>query len=259
MVWFKVDDGFYTSKKVLSIPRSCRLAAVGLWTMAGNWSGRELSDGRVPNYVLAEIGSTPRLRRALVEARLWLDHGSAGIEFHSWADYQPTRDEVEAERAKSAERQRKWRDRHKGEMGESPVSNGVTNSVSNGVSHDAPTRPDPTRPSSSTKKRTPPASRGSRLDPSWLPSAEDVAKIRSECPSVDPQREHAAFVDYWIAQPGQKGVKADWPATWRNWMRRKQDDHATRRAKPSKDEQIVDILAMGERMQAEDDRKALGA
>ena len=29
MAWFKVDDGFYTSHKVLSIPREDRLAAVG--------------------------------------------------------------------------------------------------------------------------------------------------------------------------------------------------------------------------------------
>ena len=28
------------------------------------------------------------------------------------------------------------------------------------------------------------------------------------------------FRDYWRAQPGQKGVKTDWPATWRNWCRR---------------------------------------
>ena len=27
------------------------------------------------------------------------------------------------------------------------------------------------------------------------------------------------FKDYWIAQPGQKGVKLDWEATWRNWVR----------------------------------------
>jgi len=27
------------------------------------------------------------------------------------------------------------------------------------------------------------------------------------------------FRDYWIAQPGQKGVKTDWKATWRNWVR----------------------------------------
>jgi hypothetical protein len=30
----------------------------------------------------------------------------------------------------------------------------------------------------------------------------------------------AEFLDYWIAQPGQRGVKTDWPATWRNWVRR---------------------------------------
>lgn len=31
--------------------------------------------------------------------------------------------------------------------------------------------------------------------------------------------EAAKFRDYWSAQPGQKGVKLDWPATWRNWCR----------------------------------------
>ena len=32
-------------------------------------------------------------------------------------------------------------------------------------------------------------------------------------------REAERFRDFWTAQPGQKGVKADWPATWRNWVR----------------------------------------
>lgn len=27
------------------------------------------------------------------------------------------------------------------------------------------------------------------------------------------------FRDYWNSQPGQKGVKTDWQATWRNWCR----------------------------------------
>jgi len=27
------------------------------------------------------------------------------------------------------------------------------------------------------------------------------------------------FRDYWIAQGGAKGRKADWDATWRNWVR----------------------------------------
>ena len=28
------------------------------------------------------------------------------------------------------------------------------------------------------------------------------------------------FRDYWISQPGQKGVKLDWLATWRRWVRK---------------------------------------
>ena len=177
MVWFKVDDGFYSSKKVLSIPRTHRLAAVGLWTMAGNWSGRELSDGRVPEYVLAELGATPRLRQALVEARLWLDRGSAGVEFHSWADYQPTRTEVEAERAKTAERQRKWRDRQNPVTRDESVSNAVTDTVTNTVTNGAPPRPDPTRPIEGSKDPSPKA-RETNLPKDWSPTAEHIKRAK---------------------------------------------------------------------------------
>lgn len=37
------------------------------------------------------------------------------------------------------------------------------------------------------------------------------------------------FCDHWKATPGQKGVKADWEATWHNWCRRESSF-----AKPSK-------------------------
>ena len=29
----------------------------------------------------------------------------------------------------------------------------------------------------------------------------------------------AEFVDYWVAVPGQRGIKLDWEATWRNRVR----------------------------------------
>jgi hypothetical protein len=38
------------------------------------------------------------------------------------------------------------------------------------------------------------------------------------------------FRDYWRAQPGQKALKADWEATWRNWCRRE----TTTFSKPAK-------------------------
>ena len=32
-------------------------------------------------------------------------------------------------------------------------------------------------------------------------------------------REAERFRDFWAAKAGKDGVKADWPATWRNWVR----------------------------------------
>ncbi|RAU21090.1 hypothetical protein CU669_15155 [Paramagnetospirillum kuznetsovii] len=45
---------------------------------------------------------------------------------------------------------------------------------------------------------------------------------------ADPDREWAKFGDYWRSQPGAKGVKLDWPATWRNWVRRSSEDSKPR-------------------------------
>jgi hypothetical protein len=64
--------------------------------------------------------------------------------------------------------------------------------------------------------------RGSRLPHDFIPDMEFALKE-----SVDkPQEQFENFKDYWIAQPGQKGVKLDWQATWRKWCRN------SRKAKP---------------------------
>jgi hypothetical protein len=37
---------------------------------------------------------------------------------------------------------------------------------------------------------------------------------------IDGVAEHEKFCDYWRGVAGAKGIKTDWIATWRNWMRR---------------------------------------
>lgn len=37
--------------------------------------------------------------------------------------------------------------------------------------------------------------------------------------------EAAKFRDYFAGAPGQRGLKLDWPATWRNWCRKAAEDH----------------------------------
>lgn len=60
--------------------------------------------------------------------------------------------------------------------------------------------------------------RGTRLPAEWRLSAElqkyalDIGLRPREV-----QTEERKFRDYWIQQPGQRGIKLKWDATWRNW------------------------------------------
>jgi hypothetical protein len=112
MPWFKVDDGLPSSRKVLGIPRRDRLAAIGLWTLAGAWSAKELQDGAVPSYMIVELGATRRVAEALVSAGLW-SRTSSGYAFVNWDDFQPTKADVLSAREKNAEKLRKWRQRNR--------------------------------------------------------------------------------------------------------------------------------------------------
>lgn len=61
--------------------------------------------------------------------------------------------------------------------------------------------------------------RGSRLTSDWKPTEEHLTFCKTERPDLLPHDVANRFVDYWVAQPGSKGTKADWMATWRNWVR----------------------------------------
>jgi uncharacterized protein YdaU (DUF1376 family) len=73
-------------------------------------------------------------------------------------------------------------------------------------------------------------SRGTRLEQSWKPSEEAIQFAWGL--GLDPEREAGEFRDYWIGVPGQRGVKLDWEATWRNHCRRSKK-LAGRGGKPS--------------------------
>ena len=67
----------------------------------------------------------------------------------------------------------------------------------------------------------------------WKPSPALLAWAVVNAPSVEPLRETEKFVDYWIATPGSRGVKSDWDATWRNWMRSGHERNVERGWKPA--------------------------
>ncbi|WP_210419316.1 DUF1376 domain-containing protein [Acetobacter vaccinii] len=60
--------------------------------------------------------------------------------------------------------------------------------------------------------------RGQRLPTDWQPDATQCAFAQAL--GLDPAAQAERFCDYWRGVPGQRGCKADWAATWRNWCRR---------------------------------------
>ena len=154
MAWFKVDDGFHASHKLQSIPSRHRFAAAGLWVVAGSWAANQLTDGNVPDYMLKAWGATPAVIECLVNAGLW-DRVQGAYTFCSWREYQPSKADVEAERAASRARMREMRARRKTKVPQNDAENGEVfgRTVPNGsesVRNPDPTRPDPTRPTKET-------------------------------------------------------------------------------------------------------------
>lgn len=64
-----------------------------------------------------------------------------------------------------------------------------------------------------------PPKRGTRLPEDWQPNPDDIAFAQPHLTGHEIANEAARFRDYWIAKAGSGGVKLDWSAVWRNWIR----------------------------------------
>ena len=84
----------------------------------------------------------------------------------------------------------------------------------------APATANTSKPSKRTR-----AARGNRLPDGWQPDQALADWTRANAPAAANSLEVDRFRDYWTAQPGAKGRKTDWDATWRNWARRCQEQH----------------------------------
>jgi len=88
--------------------------------------------------------------------------------------------------------------------------------------------------------------RGSRLQEDWtLPKALGEWAMAEGMSELCVRREADKFRDYWIGKPGQAGVKLDWSATWRNWIRKQIADAAAKPARPANDPTIGEVRTIG--------------
>jgi len=61
--------------------------------------------------------------------------------------------------------------------------------------------------------------RATRLPQDWQPTEEMIEFCKIERPELKVKAVADTFRDYWVSVAGAKGRKADWLATWRNWVR----------------------------------------
>lgn len=156
MPWFKVDDGFSHHGKVLRLPRKDRAACIGMWCLAGSWSAKTLTDGRIEADLLPEFGGTRRLADLLVRVGLWSVEGD-GYRFHDWDKYQPTKVAVEAEREEARKRMANARAAKRSpevRPNTSRTSGEVQECSDNPVPIPAQPSPDPARSSGSVENPT---------------------------------------------------------------------------------------------------------
>jgi hypothetical protein len=66
--------------------------------------------------------------------------------------------------------------------------------------------------------------KGSRLSADWVLPEDWESWARQERPDLNPQKVGEQFKDFWIAKAGAAGVKLDWQATWRNWVRNQRQE-----------------------------------
>lgn len=149
MTWFKSDDKLPDHRKV----RRAGTAAMGLWVLAGCWSSDNLTDGFVPRVIARRWDPRGIYATKLVKSELWFDatsDGEAGYQFVNWSEWNPTKAEVEAERERARSRMKKARLRRTGgERSDDvrPNEQGTSGEVP--LPRPDPSRPVPTRPSSS--------------------------------------------------------------------------------------------------------------
>lgn len=222
MPWFNVDDGFAFHRKTVLAGN----AAIGLWTRAGSWCSRELTDGFVPDHMVPTMG-TPKQAERLVKAGLWVrDDAREGFQFHEWTvdGRNSTRENVLKKREQAADKKRRQRERNDpkkpepqvGEVCPGGTDGGVPGGVPGGVNAPSPL------PSITTTTHSPSESasrrRATRIPEDFTVTPDMVQWARDRRPDVDGRLETEKFVNHWEAKSGKDATKLDWVKTWRNWI-----------------------------------------
>lgn len=226
--WFRWHHGSVTDPKFQLVARKAgaRLGdVITVWAFVLEKASADADRGTIGeldfetiDFLLgAEDGTTVRILDAMTARGL-----IEGSRIAAWEKRQPKR---EREDDTAAERKRQQRAREAEESNVTPCHT---------TSHQETPREEKSREEEKKEPRSKAESApATRLPADWEPPAEFVEFCQTERPDLDPQAVGDRFRDHWLAQPGKDGRKADWFATWRNWVRRERVMQPARASPPA--------------------------
>lgn len=200
-------------------------AGVTLWLKAAHQvPAGSLPDDDIALARLAELGRDLKTWRKIKEMALygWIKCSDgllyhpvvAEKALHAWGKKQAQRQRTEAARNARLQRQSQNTGQTMSQTGTASVTEPVTGSKYKGEYKGE-------GDSKSIGSRSSPARKGTRLPADWKPDHALLVWAENNLPDrLDVERETEKFKNHWAAASGAKGVKLDWPATWRNWMLR---------------------------------------
>ena len=158
-----------------------------------------------PRHIAEEVGAGHQVVRTALKrfesehmVNMKVTHGKTVISLCNYEKYQSLENDSNTELTQ---------DQHKPNT-QKKQGNKVTIEDTNvSLGENAPSKPSP-------------KSRATRLPDDWvLPMECGQWAVNEGWAETTIRAESEKFRDYWIGVGGQKGRKANWPATWRNWMR----------------------------------------
>jgi hypothetical protein len=196
---------------------------IHLLTSAANANERgrtQVNDEDIASALDMEIEDVTAIRKAM-QGRV-ID----GETLTGWDKRQPAREDNSAERSKV------WREQKKASA-ETERNRTQPNATERQIREEEIRKEEIKEEKKEKTKERSPQKRGSRLSQDWEPAWELVTWASTERPDLDIVTEIDRFRDHWIAKPGKDGLKLNWDATWRNWIRNAKNFNARGPQRPS--------------------------
>jgi hypothetical protein len=236
MPWARFDDRFPSNRKV----RLLSDAAFRLYVSAICWSAENLTDGVVKKTELrlvSDVKAASRRAQELVEAGLFEALEGGGWKVHDYHEYNPTAEQVKADRAAKTARQQRWRQKQQGDTpdpqppGNRPDVDASTDASRDGAGDAAPRArvPDPTRPvptdgadaggesaGSGPRAAEPDGPTPIEIDGFHLTDAMRRWALQTFGPAIDVDHSTQQFVSHYRSTGARR---KSWPDAWQKWIR----------------------------------------